>query len=245
MAREWYDTVANIVGDATVELGLKSTAIADPYGSTDPNILQLLALLKSLGQDLVRDHPWQALETTHTFATVSGTAAYDPPAGFGRMRNQTEWDRTGQTPLLGPVSGVGWQLLKAQTSTGTVEFLMRVFNDQLNLHPTPTSIKTIAFEYISRYWVRATASSAPDKEAPTVASDVIHLDRRMVVAGLKWKWKREKGFDSAAADQDFRDAYGRAQSMDGSAPTLDTVSPQLHFGRMLDQSNMPDTNYGS
>src|SRR3954468_3046330 len=45
-----WDTVAEIVSDTAIELGLISAPIADPFASTDPNILQLLGLLKSGGR---------------------------------------------------------------------------------------------------------------------------------------------------------------------------------------------------
>jgi len=62
-----YDTVANIVSDAAVELGLGT--VSDVYASTDPNVVQLRTLLKSLGRDLVDGFQWPHLLSEATITT--------------------------------------------------------------------------------------------------------------------------------------------------------------------------------
>lgn len=150
-----WDTAANIINDAAAELALQTSDVsaATLYASTDATIVQLIRLLKGLGQDLLRDHQWSHLVKTHTFSTSNGVAAYDPPTDYARTIDQTHWNRDTDTPLLGPVGGPAWQYLKAVSSTGSSQ-MFRVFNDQLNIHPTPSSTQAAAFEYVSRYWVR-------------------------------------------------------------------------------------------
>jgi len=62
-----YDTALNIISDAAAELGLGT--VADAYGSTDPNIIQLRGMLKSMGRDLVRDRDWTHLIKEYSFVT--------------------------------------------------------------------------------------------------------------------------------------------------------------------------------
>jgi hypothetical protein len=250
VAREWYDTVANVVSDAAIELGLVSAAIADPYGSSNAHILLLNALLKGLGQDMHRGYDWQQLLVTATlslsggFQTLDSSGMYfDLPAGFDRMLNETQWNRTTRFPLAGPVSPQGWEMLKAIAVAAVVYLPYRIVGDQICFNITATQTATIAYEYVSRYWVQPAAQLSPTAETPTLKDDVLYFDRRLLVQGLKYRFKSAKGFDVAAAKAEFDDALEAAKANNIPAATLSLNGPQEP--RMLDRSNLPDTGYGS
>lgn len=240
-----WDTAANIINDAAVELGLYSADLTDPYDSTDANVVQLCRLLKSLGQKLAREHGWTHLEKSYTFPLVASTVAYDLPADFGRLIDGTYWNRTRQTPLVGPLSPQQWELLKAQSSSGTVDLMFRTFGNQVQFHPTPSSTDTIAYEYRSKWWVDAGGGDTPDAEEPMDGASTLHLDRDLLVAGLKSRFQRAKGFDSSASDAEFADALDRARGADGAAPTLSLSGRGSGALRLLDGANVPETGYGS
>jgi hypothetical protein len=166
-----FDTAANVINDAALELGLIASAIADPLASTNQNIVQLRSLLKTLGHNLTRERQWSHLQKEKTITTVSGQSLYPLPSDFGRHIDQSQWDRTSQWPLGGPLSPQGHQLLKAQSSSGVVYKLFRTQQDKLLVYPTPTSAVTLAFEYISRWWVKAaTAAKASLDLSPNTAT---------------------------------------------------------------------------
>lgn len=245
MAIEWYPTVANVISDAAIALGVapNMAAITNPYGSTDPNILQLNQFLADVGMDLVREHDWQQLQTAHTFPTVQSQTNYDPPAGFNRFVNQTHWDRTSQFPLGGPLGPGQWQQVQATSVVGTLNFLMRFNQNKLFLTPTPgVTSHFIAFEYISRFWVGQSGSELRTKEIPTVATDILHFDRRLLVEGVKSRFRVEKGF--AGADT-YKAWLLAAKGNNGLAPILNLTNPGFGGDRLLDMANVPETGYGS
>lgn len=239
-----WDTSANIISQAARELALVSATISDPYASTDANVLQLCALLQGLGQDLLRDHQWSHLQTTHTFNTVNGTAAYALPTDYDRTIDQTHWNRDADRPLVGPTGPQGWQYLQAVSVSSAVGQWFRVFNDQVNIYPTPTSAQTVAFEYVSRYWVKESGQSAPNTDLADAATDTLYFDKRLLVAGLKLAYLEAKGFATAAAQKAYDAALSRAQGGDGAAPVLN-LSGNGEGVRLLDWRNAPDTGYGS
>ncbi len=152
-----FDTVANIVSDAATELGLG--AVADVFGSSDPNVAQLRTFLKSLGRDLWREKSWTHLQQIHTFTSIQGKPRYDLPADFGRMIDQTGWNRTNRLPLAGPMSPQEWQFLRARLVGVVFTVLFRPMEGQIWLYPdvnTPGGY-AIAFEYESRWWLKASA----------------------------------------------------------------------------------------
>lgn len=244
-----YDTADNILNDTAVELKLISAKIADPYVSTDPNIVLLVALLKRVGQKLVRAHPWEQLQKTYTFNTANGTGDYPLPADYNRTLPQTHWNRTQQLPLAGPVNAQQWQLLKSQTNTGIVYKVMRIFGGRFYLHPTPTAIEQLAYEYISRYWVQVSPASSPGAEAlsaATASGDTLYFDRLLLIAALKLAWLEEAGEDATAADREFKAEWGFATGADGSAsPVLSINGRGARIVRMLDGLNIPETGLGS
>lgn len=240
-----FDNAANIINDAALELGLVASAVTDPYASTDGNYIQLCALLKSLGQELLEQHQWTQLVKEYTFATTSGDNSYDLPTDFRSVVDQSEWDRTSQWPLGGPLSPQDWQLLQARTVTASVRTWFRVANGELLLYPTPSSAATVALEYMSAWWASTSSETSPSKAYPTVYTDLVYFPRLLMVQGLKWKFKRQKGFDSTAEQQDFMDTLGRAKGKDSPAPVLSLDGRRNTSFRYIDGWNVPDTGFGN
>lgn len=215
-----FDTALNILNDAAVELGLYSTDLADPFASTDANVVLLRRLLKGLGQDLLRDHPWTHLQAEAAINTVIATASYALPADFNRDIDQTHWNDTTDLPLAGPASPQEWQFLKAVAAAGVLYKIFRTKGDLVFIHPTPTAVESLKYEYISRYWVRPTGQAAPTSETTTASTDTLHFDRRLLVAGLKLAFRSARGFDPAAEQNAYNMALARAKGGDGAAPVL-------------------------
>lgn len=238
-----FDTAANIVSNAALELGLTQAALADPWASTDQNIIQLRTLLTRVGRMLVRARPWSQLIEEYTFDTVASTESYALPAGFERFLNSTAWNRDTTQPLGGPLSPQGWQAVSARTAAGTVVRPFRIRENLLYLYPTPTDAESIYYEYVSRYWVVESPATSPTADTVDTASDVIWLDEPLVVAGLKLAWMRAKQEDTTFAQAEYDDAYRAAAGGDGAAPTI--VIAGCSDVRLLDDSNLPDTGYGA
>lgn len=156
-----FDTAANIINDAAVEIGLGS--VTDPFTSQDANFAQLCRLLKSCGRELVMARNWTYLRKEFTFTTVANKSVYSMPTDFLRMYDQTGWNRTNRLPLGGPLSPQEWQYLKARLVGVVFTVLFRPMNRTIAVYPdtnTPAGYQ-IAFEYGSNYWVQSTTASNP------------------------------------------------------------------------------------
>ncbi|RKH08997.1 hypothetical protein D7X74_30405 [Corallococcus sp. CA047B] len=240
-----WDNAASVLNDAAVELGLIPADLADPYDSVDSNMTQLCRLLKSAGQDLARDYAWTHLQKEYSFNTVASTGSYALPPDYDRLIDQTGWNRNSLIPLQGPLAAQGWQVLKALVSTGAVGLWFRIVGDQLSLMPVPISAQSLAYEYVSRYWVRPFDQTSPTTDTPTDGNDVLYFDRRLLVCAVKLAFKRAKGFDSTAAQEDFEKALARAQGGDGAAPVLSLNGCRVGPERLLNGVNTPDTGFGT
>lgn len=236
-----YDTAANIISDVAVEVGLG--AVSDAFASTDANVAQLRSLLKSTGRAMVLRHAWLQQRKEYSF-TTSGSGTYSLPADFQRMVDQSGWNRTNRRPLQ-PASPQEWQYLKAALGGTVYSVLFRPHDSTLELWPQPDpSGETVAFEYMSRYWVQSSGATSPDKDAPTANGDTVKLDVQLATRALKLAFLRAKGFDTTAAQQEFEEAFDSVASANaGAAPVLSLAGPPL-AEKLLDMTNAPATGFG-
>lgn len=237
-----FDTAGAIINDAAEHLGLQR--VPDPYGSTDPNFIQLRVMLKSLGRDLCRLRTWVDLRKEYTFTTTGGVSEYATPFDYLSLMGDTPWDRTNRQEVLGPVTPQGWQTVKAAYGVFTQQILYKVQRNTIVLHTgadTPAGL-TIAFEYRSAFWVTPNGQSSPILSEPTAQLDAIWFDSQMMVHGLRMHWARAKGFDSTAAEQDFQAAFNSATGNEMPGRTLRLDGPRDE--PLLGELNIPITGIG-
>lgn len=238
-----FDTASNVVSDALLELGVVPSAVADAYGTSEATVVQCRALLKGLGRTLVRKFQWAALQKTHTFITTAAITSYAVPVDFGRLLPSTQWNQETENRLLGPLQAQGWQVLQSTSAVAGITYWHRFYQRKVWLYPTPTAEESISYEYQGRYWVMPTGQTAPTSESPTANTDVLWLDSRLLVTGLKLAWRKAKRMDVAAELAEHEEALAHATGGDAFVPDL----PLSGVGgiRLLDDANVPDTGFGS
>lgn len=238
-----FDTAANIISQAAKEMGLITASITDPYASTNGNILQMCALLDSLGRDLAGAFPWSHLVKEYTFSTVAATDNYALPSDFGALIDQSGHDRTNQIDLGGPISSQQWQLLKGTATTVNFTLLFRPWKQKVYFAAgtsTPGS-HTVAYEYVSTWWVKETGQSAANTDTADTNTDTLWIDRQLIIKGLKKVFLEAKGFPSDSARADFETMLQRAKEADVAAPAL----PLASLSGSLPGFNVPETGLGS
>lgn len=195
---------------------------ATVVGSSDKQIAQILGLLEEEGNDLASRASWQGITFEASLTTIAdenqGPIATIAANGYRYIVNETIWDRTRRLPVCGPLDAQEWQTLKAYFVNGPY-YRYRIRGDQLLVNPTPPAGESWFFEYVSQNWITS-ADGVTYKQYFTADTDIVILPETLVLMGLRWRWKREKGLDYA---EDFRtyeaqvtDACGR----DGGKPVL-------------------------
>lgn len=238
-----YTTARFIINDTAKLLGLIAVDLPDPLASSNQNILQLVALLSELGQNLARKYDWQHLRREGTFTTSDGVAAYDLEDDYHRFINDTLWNVTRQWPAQGPLNDSQWQALQVQSVSGLVYPAFQVLRNQINLFPTPTTAEDYSYKYMSDCWV-ASPGEEPDGIDINSADNFLWFDRALLKAGLKLAYKKAKGFDTTAASDEFDDALAIALGASSPAPTLSLNGRSATGFRMIDEDNVPETGFG-
>jgi hypothetical protein len=201
------------------------TNISSPatvYGSADPQIKQIMSLLEEEGNDLAVRGDWQALTLEATWTSVAaedqGAITTIATNGFRKIKDETFWDRNLKLRVNGPVSDKEWQALKAMTVTGP-RYNYRLRNGHLLANPTPTAGHTWAFEYVSYNWI-IDSNGLGYGQYFSNDTDYILLPNEIVLLGLRWRWKREKGLDYAEDFRTYEIQVNKALGGDGGKTTL-------------------------
>lgn len=251
MAINRYNTAGAIINKASKELGLGT--VADPYSSADPNFERLVEMLNSIGLMLLDETDWEHLIRDYSFVTVTNQTPYDLPADYHRMVDQTGWNRTTSFELNGQMSPQLWQARRAQTTT-TVFPEFRLTTNQILLAPFNAVIggETVAFEFVSRAWVRSSASGLGNgntlgtsgADSCAVSGDYPLYEPLLLQHALKWYWKRDIGADTTTAEEDYIRTLDRVKSRHRGTAAL-PIAPGPGWGgdRLINGSNLPDGNW--
>lgn len=177
------------------EIGFSRPSIV--ASSTDTDARQLLALANREGTFLAERKAFSKLVKEYTFVLVAAQQDYDLPSDFNWLIPDTLWNRDDRRAAIGPMDSGEWQYLKGWNFVNGLNMRFRIYNGKLRFDQTITSDdagKTLAFEYVSTHWVLA-ADGTTTKEKCTLDTDTFVLDDELMIMGLKWRFKKAKGFD--------------------------------------------------
>lgn len=240
------NTLSAIVQNVAQMVGYPSPA--DPAGSTDPAIVQMVQSVNLAGTDLLALHDWQELSKTHSVSIVADSPgqsekSFALPDDFYEFTDQTQWNSTNQWPAIGPISPQMWQQLLVRTTLPTLSFYWQVRDSRLYILSPPTTAETLTFFYQSIGWVTDQDNSSLYKNRATKNGDVILLDAYLVTLMTRVKWLEMKGFSSAAAMRDFQVNFENRKGNEKGAPVLSMVRT-YSYPYIQPLSNTPDTGYG-
>jgi len=220
-------TVKTLVQEFCERTGIKvpSTVIS----SVDPQVRQIVGLLNEEIEELCEGPPLQVMLAEFSFSAIAAEEQGQVESLVGEpyraILNDVLWNRTAKTKLVGPLSPQDFQAQKAFGTSGpTGQY--RIRGDRLYILPTPTAGDTIAGEIIRRYAVIPDGGTLPTKERCTADNDTFIIPYRLLMAGLRWRWKREKALRYAEDKERYNLMVGnyliksgtkRVLSMDGGS----------------------------
>jgi hypothetical protein len=188
-------------------------------GSTDQQIINLVALLNEEGQELAARHQWVALQTEAHYTTVGvedqGLMETIAP-GLGYIINDTIWNRSLRRPVFGPKTPQGQQQQKAFAINGPWSNFW-IKGNHLYMYPVPVAGQDCYFDYSTRYWL-TDSTGATGREEFGNDADIPRLEWILLVLGTVWRWKKLKGFeyseDFNTYERRVMDAMGKEGSRD-------------------------------
>ena len=170
-------------------------------GTTDQQVKQVRAILETEGNTLSGRGMWtqQIFEATHTTVATESQGNLSTICDNPRyILSDTAWDRTENLPLQ-VIDARGWQAEQGFAATSP-RYSIRLRGKELISTPTPVAGNTWAFEYVTWNWILDDDGSTY-KQYFTDDQDTFLLPEPILLQGLRWRWKKEKGFDYA---EDFQ-----------------------------------------
>lgn len=193
------------------------------YGSSDPQVVQLMRLLEEEGNDLSARADWEGLTFEAAVTTLAaedqGTIVSLCANGFRKIKNQTIWDRTNKRPVCGPMNARDWQTMKAMVVSGP-RYRYRIRGGKLLVNPNPPASESWYFEYVTNNWLTDT-TGVTYKRRFTADTDIVLLPDDLCLQGLRWRWKKEKGMDYAEDFRTYEIQVKNATGEDGGKPVLE------------------------
>lgn len=214
-------TLLEVVQRFCTRTGIPSPAFV--VASTDAQIKQIQGLIDELCEEFSTRLRWSGLTLEASFTTVAaedqGALTTIAPGISGTaIDNETIFNRTLRLPVYGPMPGDKWQALKALPTTGPF-YKYRIRGGRLLFNPAPPAGHSCAFEYRSKMVVVA-VDGVTIKPYPTADDDSFLIDDVLLLAGLRWLWKKEKGLPYAEEFTRFEQMFNDQNARDGSKPRL-------------------------
>lgn len=208
----------SIVQDLTQRLNIPTpTSVAN---STDPAVLQILALCNKEGEWLTNQYDWQALTLEANFVTVAqetqGALATICPY-MKNIINDTMWNRDLRRPVFGPMNAQRWEQLKAMVMQGPWnQFQIR--GDNILFIPVPTAGQNVWFQYTTRAWCKS--SSGMGQVKFLADDDTLTLRDDLFKLGVEWRWRKAKGLEYAQDFVDYETMLQDAKARDGTKDVI-------------------------
>ena len=215
-------SLLSIVQNACNEVGFPSPSAV--VGNSDA--AQYLALVNREGESLSR-HPWQNLIKEHTFTLVTSDQDYALPTDYRYLIPSTQWNRSSKRRVIW-ITSEEWQFHKGWTSVNGLNLRARIRNNEFEFEQTIAAGdngKTIAFEYVSKYWTETSGGTEQQKFAAD--TDVGRVDEELLTLGLIWRFKKAKGLPYADDFGEYSKQLRLLKSRDGGAR-------KINFGRPPD-----------
>lgn len=184
-------TLKTAVDSATIRtVGNVPVAV---FGSTEQVSLEMADLATEVATDIAESYDWRALTKEALFTGNGVIDSFPIPADYDRMtinngiRDMKNWfwgyfpfDDVNQYYMM---KENGFSLL---SPGGWI-----ILNGAFNFVPAPTG--TAQFPYVSNHIARS--NDGTTKAAFTADSDTFILSERLLILGLIWRWKSQKGLD--------------------------------------------------
>jgi hypothetical protein len=180
--------------------------------------------------------------TASGYAVSFAQTKYPMPAGFDRITDRTQWDKSKHWEMLGPETPQQWQWLKSGYISTGPRVRWRRMGNFLQTWPGLSTAEYLGFEYVSNLWAQ-NATTGTGQSAFLLDTDTAIFDDRLLISLTKRKYKQAKGMDTTAEEADYQRLLTIAKAKDKGAPML-SMAPGLSQV-LVGIQNIPDTGYGT
>lgn len=199
----------------------------------------MFALANEEGDDLARSFDWQILRKQWTLLTTASTDQPNwLPDDIDHFIFGTQFDRTTQRRVIGPITPQMWQAIQAQPQLNRVFLAWIMRGGEILITPTPSAGDTVAYEYLTKNWCASEMGTPQDQYV--LDTDTAIIDERLIRLGVRWRYLSAKGLDYSEAFRTYEYQKQIMQSRDGGNDVLNAGGQSVYdFARNVQTGSFP------
>lgn len=209
-------TLLTVCADVAPKIGLAvPTAVAT---STAREHVELLALANDMAMRISEGSDWEILTTLQTMTGDGSAVSFTLPSDYGRMLVDGQiWSSTLSAPLIHITSRDEWLGYDVQP-VGRIINAWTKYGGLIYIKPALASGSTAKYFYQSNAIVVPVTGS--NQSTFVLDTDVFRLPERLLMLGMVWQWKANKGLPYAEDLSTYQDALSIAVTRDGGSKSI-------------------------
>ena len=254
---EWQQAVKQYIFEASFFSYTGDTAVGSASLTNMSSIASLDVTFACSGTGIPQDSRINAAPVGSTVvlnreATVAATTStftfskilFALPSDFDRIVDATQWDDSRRWSMMGPKTAQEREFLRNGFIASAPRIRFWQMGGYFQIWPPLGADEVLSYEYVSKWWILATAPStpAPTKELFTADTDTCMFPDPLMRALIKLKYWEMKGFDTTAAMRDYAMQLDLAKAHDAGSKDLSMGARQGNV--LMGWGNIPDSGYG-
>lgn len=208
--------------------------------NADDTAKTLLVAAYKTGEELVREFDWQELSKTATVNTVASTSLYDLESDYERIAPDTMWNNSEVRYMRGHTTRRKWAAITNASVYSSFTYDWRLKGGQIQVFPTPDSVFTFNYEYLSNIY--STDSAGTDRADGWVAdTDLPKLPQDLFIYGIRYYFADSKTLANATKwGAEYYDLIDTRQSNDVPGERVNMAASVRSPRGQLKRINIPD-----
>lgn len=185
----------------SASIKLIGRAPATFFDSTDKFSVEISDMANEVAIDVAKYQDWQQLVRVHTITSDGIQTEYPFPDDYDRMMQTSRMqDDTAWAWNYGQMASID-DFLAAQTiGLGPWPGVWIIYDNKFHFWPAPPAGETAKFTYITKNWA-INAGTPADKFTSDL--DEYVLPERLLMLGLVWRYRENKGLAADGAQEAF------------------------------------------
>lgn len=211
------------------------------YGGTTREQIELASLANEMARRITAEHDWQVFKTLATFTGDAATTAFNLPADWGWLPEDSDLWRSDLAAPLRQLRSANEYLGMTVLNMSLLQNVWIMLGGQVHISPAMATGVTAKTYYQSNLIVDPASGS--NKTSFTADDDVFRLapfgdsngltdGERLLKLGMIWQWKANKGAPYAEDMANYEDLKGQLITRD-RGPTMIRVGRPT-FARDVD-----------
>lgn len=200
-------------------------------GNDDDTAIQLYAMARKVGDELVRDYDWQECIRTATVTTAVDDSLYDLEDDYDRLCSDTMWNGTESRVMFGNATKRRWAAVtNVASGTTTTSYEWRLYRNQIQLNPAAREIFSFNYEYLSKVYC-STSVGVDNVDGWAADTDLPLLPADLFIHGVRFYFAKANNLPYGDLEAEYDAVVASRQNKNTPAQAVNMASGIRRPGR--------------